>query len=303
MTILNFAGTDIPDWDLKITSNFGNTLPNYERIPGLSGAIRVDGRAGASRDKGRVDIDFMLQHDSKSAMIDEKQKLVALCDKGLGRLTLKHSDSESYFCEAEMVSFNMSEELSNDAYYWQSASASFIVPQPVWYENNRYIIRMDDNHDMSDGLEVGADDDANLSRLRLRARTTPSTGSYSSTTKTVTYTITNNGTAQTPLLMGIVSSNSSNISESVTIRRVVNGLTGDLLIFDRFPNRNRSEEFNIDGQRLLALMGAEDALLSGLEYKHPRLFVLLPGANTVEVSPITGSRKIDIYHWWLDAYR
>lgn len=124
MSLLKFGDYEFPRTGLQVSTNFGQTLPNYVRMAGLQGARRLEGYGLAVQGEGIIEVSGEIFSDSRDpyGMLSKRNALRGLKQYGVQRLIYTDGNMARY-CYAECTNASLSEDRARLG-DWQQAYSS-----------------------------------------------------------------------------------------------------------------------------------------------------------------------------------
>ena len=317
MALLKFGDYEFPDTDLKVSTDFGATLPNYLRMAGLQGEIRIEGSGLAVRGKGTIDVSGSLISNipETTGMLSKRNALRALPQQGIQRLEYTDGGTNRY-CYAEASVPSLEEDHGELGSWLQPYQVMFTAPESVWYVRDDANVpwRFDSGYSlgqMESGNPLrwgtGFVADANTgSRLLKVGPVGAGAGEYDSTTEILSYSITHAGTAASWLVLSLrLDAFSTTSTKDIEIHRYVAGTRRDWLKLGKRSaayTHGIGSQYDVDGRAQVLLWNAQRIIPDDGDFQHPRLLKLSPGENQFQIRNLLATDTWRIFHWWDEAY-
>lgn len=285
MTILKFAGYDFGALIEDFDTNFGEGAPETRRLPGVDGGWSDLGDDAAPTPPGRVTFAFWLVADDRDEMDAKRNAVRALANLGLRRLEYTSLDEQigTLYCYARAISPRLPEQKHRHTDLHQRVQMVFEVPDARWRQDKYTSWRLDGGFDLDDGKTVGE------GALELAA-----SGSSS------VFTVTHDGNAVSVPAISIMPGEEESC-QNPKVQRIRNGLIVDEVAYT--GTLDAGNELFMDGKRQYAALNADSVFGNGFRYRHPALFRLEPGSNTVRVVFANAEDAATVRFWFQSVYR
>lgn len=248
--------------DQSFTYNFSNLVPHSTRLPGADGGFDEFGFSRAPSDVGTVQVGIVLESATTAGMQALRDACKQMAAWGKGRL-IDTINGVDRWCWARINSNDITEQRHMHTDLFQPVKLTFQVSDPYWYTVGTEVL-WGGGWLWGDGTKWGG------------------TAVAQSITTSGSFTITNNGSADT-LARVVVKNTSGSTIYYPRIRRILNGAIKDELYYNgsiltgtQLTMNARAHKATISGVNVLA----------NLAFKHPDWMRLLPGSNSFQVSLI-----------------
>lgn len=271
----------------ELDDNFGDSVPQTQRLPGLDGGWSHDGDDPTPTTIGSVTLSCWLVAPTRAAMDTQRDALMRLVAMGLQRLVVQPTDpaADPRFCWARLNHIRMNERKDAHTDLWQKAQVIFHVPDPHWYTLGYGVDwQLGDGALLGDsGLELGS------GAFVINASTTLTSA-----------TLTHNGNATAIAAVSIQPPDGASC-HNPRVQRVVDGQVVDEIAYS--ATLNAGDEWIVDARRGLALLNGESAFGTKLRYLHPSFLRLAPGDNSLQVRFADSSNAATVRVWFNHTYR
>lgn len=248
--------------DQSFNAPFANIPARITRLPGTSGGFDEYGLGRGASDPGIVEVNIVLESDTRAGMQTLRDNLRAMAAWGKGRL-IDTINSVDRWCWARITLADIKEQRHMHTDLQQPVKLTFSVSDPYWYTIGTDILWGGGSLWGGGGKWGGT----------IVAQSVTTSGTFS---------ITNNGNADT-LARVVVSNASGSTVYYPRIQRIVNGAIRDELYYN--GSIATGTQLILKPQNHSATITGVN-VISNLTFKHPDWMRLLPGANSFSVTLI-----------------
>lgn len=246
--------------DQSFNTNFANLVPHSTRLPGADGGFDEFGMSRAPADIGSVQLSVVLVAASRAAMQPLRDALKMIAAWGKGRL-IDNLNGVERWCWARVNSIDVTENRQNNTDLFQPIKLTFQVSDPYWYTVGTEVL-WGGGSLWGGGAKWGG------------------TAAAQSVTTSGSFTITNNGNADTLARITVSNASGSTVT-APRIQRLVNGAIKDELFYN--GSILTGTQLILKPQNHTATITGVN-VLSNLTFKHPDWMRLLPGSNSFLVT-------------------
>lgn len=271
----------------ELEDNFGDNVPQTQRLPGLDGGWTHDGDQPAPSAIGNVTVGCWLVATTRAGMDAQRDAILALVSLGVQRLVVQPTDpaEAERFCWARLNYIRMNERKDAHTDLWQKVQLVFQVSDPHWYTLGYGV-----DWQLGSGASLGATDLA----LGSGAYTINASGTLTSAT------LTHLGNAVALAALSIQPA-SGDQCQMPRLQRVVAGQVVDEVAYR--ATLNGGDELILDARRGLALLNGASAYGPTLTYQHPAFMRLMTGENSLQVRFHNPTDAALVRMWFNHTYR
>ena len=293
LSMLLFDGFSLPDLNINLHANFGETSPVTQPIPGSDGVWAIS-RGPGRTDKGVVELQAVINVQDPDEMEDERRAIYALQNRGFRRLTYNlRNQSYAVYCEARIESITMDFDDTGQTNLMQPITIQFEVPEPKWYEDIQPVWRFNTGlqFDTSyNGIALRFDNTNGVAQATGSALNLAVASTDFNVNNEYEFTISTKSTTTT-LLSTVIRTTIATVDEIpgtnviCSLQRIVDGVAVDSFIYyHNSPRWTANTPLAIQTQYNILQWDGDD--LPGrrtdgryILINHPNIFRLQPGDN------------------------
>lgn len=265
-------------------TGFRNIAAQLMKLPGLDGGIDQFGSGPGQTVNGDISIDGWFEGDTPTDVQNLLDAAGQLADLGIGRLYIQPEVGLERFCHARLNANAWSQNVRDVPHRRQRVQFNFQVAQAKFYSDAGYWPPFfDGTYDWDGTIDWGEN-------------TYVIDASGVSTEDTLT--IDGNATAQ-PIVS--IRPESSDTVENVRVQRVVGGQVMDEISYA--GTLTDTDELSVDGGRQYSQLNGVTTWGPNVTYRHPELFRLAPGANTIRILAENAGDAVRVRIWYLETWR
>jgi len=284
--LVRFGNYTFPTQQSSFTDNFRNAVPRTTRLAGMDGSFNEYGRFPPPIESGKVTISFTLVDYTLTGMTAKRDAVNALLQKGQQELFIETSNpsADKRFCYATINNISMPQRFDKYTDIFQPVTIDFQVEDPRWlaWPGAWYI---GDDIVIGNSLIIGG------------ARVT-----NTSVGNDTLITATNNGSAETPILMQFVATpGTATVIEASHLNE-----WGEIINRWRWEGSLQANETLAVDSSQLAVYHVDNGVKTAAFTPFTRLvgdgfIILRPGANSIRINGAfssTVSLELDYYDAW-----
>ena len=293
LSMLLFDDISLPDLNINLHANFGETSPVTQPIPGSDGVWAIS-RGPGRADKGVIELQTVINVQDPNEMEDERRAIYALQNLGFRRLTYNlRNQSYAVYCEARIESITMDFDDAKQTNLMQPVTIRFEVPDPKWYEDVQSVWRFNNGlqFDTSyNGIALRFDNTDGVSQAAGSALNLTAASTDFNVDNEYEFTISTKSTTTT-LLSTVIRTTITTINDIpntnviCSLQRIVDGVAVDSFIYYHdSPQWTANTPLAIQTQYNILQWDGDD--LPGrrtdgryILVNHPDIFRLQPGDN------------------------